>query len=1203
MRLSAIMTLIAGLFVLVLATSAPVAGAWLPIGAAQPAEPEITIRTDTPKLMELEVTLPGLLAEDRPTPDGFDTYLEIPGHGHTLPIGAPAVPEVRFIVEVPLGAEFAAEAVASGTRSFTLGTGDLRARLYPTQAPVSKNEERFDLTRFRRDDAAYASPGLAPESLVRLQEMGELRGHRLLLVEVSPVAYDPITGTLLCHERVDVRIGMAGADLPNTEAAIERNASPAFDDLLGRVTVNHDTFLGGPRDLPTLPAGLLIITTDSFVSALEPFVDWKTLKGYNTTVVTTGTTGTTKELIKAYIQNAYDTWELPPTWILLVGDTNTIPAWTGTGSPTETDLYYTTLVGTDYLPEIAIGRFPARTVTDVNTMVEKTVDMEKLVLTNGTAYTNRIAWLAASDLSGFAEETHEYCINAWFAPLGMQNILIYERLGDGTQDAIDALNLGITMNIYSGHGYESGWSSIPFTQANIRSLTNLDMYPFVCSHACLTGSFSDTECFTETWVITPNKGGLACWGASNYTYWDEDDILERRGWDDYFTDPNYDLGTFCHVSLLEVYTYYSGGGQSRYYFEAYNLMGDPSADIWITPPNAMTATHPEVVFIGQSELTVTVTAGGAPQPNALVCAYMEGQAYEVGYTNLSGQATLTLDPTPLVPGTMFVTATKHDRTPYLGSIQVMPASGPLVIYDSSTVDDDVAGESLGNGDGGADAGESIELVVRLENVGVDPANAVTATLSSSDPYVSITDNFESYGTIPAGGTAPCTDDYNFHIAGSCPSGHAIAFHLDINAADRPTWNADFNVLVEAPTLTITRVILDDSIGGDGDGRADPGETFDYRVFVMNSGAEDAVNASADLTPGSSQITINQGTAGAALIAPGAEVELTPAYNLTVSPSAPQPEIYTLWFGVTADWEYAVNLSRELPVGGFFDDMEDGEGNWTHYIGTTGFVDQWHRSSRRNHTTSGGFSWHQGDTGTGSYANLCDGCLVSQPITLGSTTHLRFWHFMDAEVSGSYQGYCYDGGLLEMSVNGGAWTRIAPDGGYPYRIRAGGTPGPFAAETPVYSGTSTAWAQATFTVTEQTGMAQFRFRFGSDGATTREGWYIDDVEVSGTGGGAEGIENWQSVALRPALMQNAPNPFRPSTLIAFELPAAQTVSVKVFDAQGRLVRTLADGSCDAGLHRLAWDGADARGTQQPSGVYYYRLQTQDGTWTRSMTLVQ
>jgi hypothetical protein len=1192
------------LSLLALALAATAQAEWLPVGSATPDEPEIAVLTDSPTLLELQVSIPGLLAEDRATPEGLDTYLTLPGHGHTLPIGAPAVPQVRFIVEIPQGAEPSAQAVAAGTRTFALGVGPLRERLYPVQESVSKNEPRFDLGRFRRDAAAYARPGLIPESLVRLQEMGELRGHRLLLVEVSPVAYEPATGGIWCHEQVDVRIELRGADVAATRALAERYASPAHDALLAQATVNHGSFLGGPRDLPTLPIGLLIITADSFVSALDPFVDWKTLKGYSPTVVTTGTTGTTKEQIKAYIQNAYDTWPIPPTWVLLVGDTHLIPNWTGTACSTETDLYYCTLAGTDYLPEIAIGRFPARTLTDVNTMVEKTVDMEQLILSNGTAHTNRVAWLAASDLSGFAEYTHEYCISTWFGPLGMQSIRIYERQGGTTQNAIDALNLGIALNIYSGHGADYSWSSIPFSQTNIRNLANQDMYPFVCSHACETGSYGLTECFGETWVITPNKGGVAFWGASNLSYWDEDDILQRRAWDHYFTDPTYDLGTFCHLGLLEVYSYYGGGGRSRYYFEFYNLLGDPSVDLWVTPPNAMTASHAEVVFIGQSELTVTVTSGGVPQADALVCAYMEGETYEVGYTDLAGQVTLTLDPTPLAPGTMFVTATKHDRTPYLGSVQVMPASGPLVIYDSSVVDDDAGGESLGNGDGGVDAGESIELVVRLENVGVDPAVGVVATLSSEDPYVAITDAVESYGTIPAGGTVACPDDYGFRVSGSCPSGHPIAFQLAITAQDRPSWDADFILLAEAPALSIARVVIDDAAGGNGDGRADPGETFDYRVFLTNTGAEDAVAVGAALTAGTGLIAVNQGTAGAALVAPGAEVELTPAYNLTVSPAAPEPEVYTLWFDVAASWEYSAVLSRELPIGGFFDDVEAGVGTWTHYSGTAGFVDQWHRSARRNHTAGGGWSWHQGDTGTGNYANRCDGCLVSQPIALGTTTHLRFWHFMDAEVSQAYQGYAYDGGLLEMSVDGGAWQPITPEGGYPYRVRTGGTPGPFPAETPIYSGASTSWSQATFTITGQTGTAQFRFRFGSDGATAREGWYVDDVEVSGVGGGSgQSAAEWQPVSLVPVLRQNAPNPFRPATLIAFELPAAQAVSLRIFDAQGRLVRTLADGERPAGLYRMGWNGADEDGTPQPAGVYFYRLETARGTWTRSMTLVQ
>jgi hypothetical protein len=294
----------------------------------------------------------------------------------------------------------------------------------------------------------------------------------------------------------------------------------------------------------------------------------------------------------------------------------------------------------------------------------------------------------------------------------------------------------------------------------------------------------------------------------------------------------------------------------------------------------------------------------------------------------------------------------------------------------------------------------------------------------------------------------------------------------------------------------------------------------------------------------------------------------------------------------------------LAIGGFSDDLEAGVGTWTHESGGAGYVDQWHRSSEKNHTSGGTWSWKQGDTGTGTYADLCHGCLMTEEIALGETTTLRFWHWMEAETSGSYPEHCYDGGLVDISVGGGPWTQIIPDGGYTHRIRTGGTPGPFPAETWVFSG-SFGWTEETFTLEGYGGQAaRFRFRFGSDGSVTREGWYVDDVAVTGTTPGTSG-GGWQPVAVQPAtlLMQNAPNPFAAATTIAFQLAGEQPVSVKIFDAAGRLVQTLADGIHAAGLHRLGWDGANAAGQRVPSGVYYCRLQTADGRHTKSMMLLR
>ena len=106
------------------------------------------------------------------------------------------------------------------------------------------------------------------------------------------------------------------------------------------------------------------------------------------------------------------------------------------------------------------------------------------------------------------------------------------------------------------------------------------MYPFVCSHACLTNQFTESECFGETWVRAPHKGGIAFWGATTYSYWDEDDILERSMFKAWWEDNLETIGGMTNMGLYYLYQYYSGGGMTKYYFEEYNVLGDSSVKIW-----------------------------------------------------------------------------------------------------------------------------------------------------------------------------------------------------------------------------------------------------------------------------------------------------------------------------------------------------------------------------------------------------------------------------------------------------------------------------------------------------------------------------------------------------------------------------------------------------------------------------------------------
>ncbi len=91
--------------------------------------------------------------------------------------------------------------------------------------------------------------------------------------------------------------------------------------------------------------------------------------------------------------------------------------------------------------------------------------------------------------------------------------------------------------------------------------------------------------------------------------------------------------------------------------------------------------------------------------------------------------------------------------------------------------------------------------------------------------------------------------------------------------------------------------------------------------------------------------------------------------------------------------------------------------------------------------------------------------------------------------------------------------------------------------------------------------------------------------------------------RFALHQNQPNPFTRSTGIAFDLPRGETVSLDVYDAAGRRMRTLASGWRPAGSHRVEWDQRDGHGALVRAGVYLYRLRgTASGVIERKLVVL-
>ena len=179
-----------------------------------------------------------------------------------------------------------------------------------------------------------------------------------------------------------------------------------------------------------------------------------------------------------------------------------------------------------------------------------------------------------------------------------------------------------------------------------------------------------------------------------------------------------------------------------------------------------------------------------------------------------------------------------------------------------------------------------------------------------------------------------------------------------------------------------------------------------------------------------------------------------------------------------------------------EDFEDSAPDWTHSAAGGQWVDQWHISTER--AQSGTHSYKCGSAGAGTYDMFNDARLLSPSIlNLANDARLQFSYQVEGELSGAFPDSAYDGGIVEISADGGAFTQLTPVGGYPQTFRferGGGLPalGPMPGQ-PCVSGNVAIWTQASVDLSAYAGQGvQLRFRFGSDSLNHYEGWYVDDV---------------------------------------------------------------------------------------------------------------
>lgn len=525
-----------------------------------------------------------------------------------------------------------------------------------------------------------------------------------------------------------------------------------------------------------------------------------------------------------------------------------------------------------------------------------------------------------------------------------------------------------------------------------------------------------------------------------------------------------------------------------------------------------------------------------------------------------------------------------------------PPDPPLAVAGLAVLSDD-------DGDGLAEGGEQVTLSISLHNTGGTWISGISGILTSSSPWLQLVEAQSTWDMLPPGSTGTCQSPYALVVDPSLPDDQVAELLLHVSSsAGELVLDAELMLAVQPPSLVLEGIDL--FMDGDGDGVAEAGEFIVLGLSLHNTGLLPVTQIQGLLSPASAWTEMEIDTADWLDLAPGESAVPVAETPFSCSIAAAAPPLFDERFNLALTTAQGpVSLEFTLPVGAretlLETDLEGETEGWWHGA-AAGWQDDWHLSTED--AASPSHSWKCGSTENGDYRTNLDARLLSPELLLRPWSRLSFQHRMDAETSVAHPDSAYDGGVVELSTDGGdIWTQVEPEGGYPHHFRhltAAGEPTthPFPAGTPCFSG-SADWSEANFDLGAWAGSTvRLRFRFGSDSGSNREGWYLDDLRVVGWAEdtGLTPAPRPISLDLRPVW----PNPFNPATTIAWTMPLAGQARLELFDVRGRLVRVLVDGFTGPGRHelRLEADGL-------ASGAYLLRLSAAGDSRVRKLLLLR
>ncbi len=432
--------------------------------------------------------------------------------------------------------------------------------------------------------------------------------------------------------------------------------------------------------------------------------------------------------------------------------------------------------------------------------------------------------------------------------------------------------------------------------------------------------------------------------------------------------------------------------------------------------------------------------------------YQHGQYATVGIEDHSGLIGLEYTFNNSYP-----TAAKH-----LQNEMALLITGPSIAFEEPFIV--LGGITIidANSNGQLDYAEDADLDILLNNLGENSATGISTVISSSDPYITITQDTSNYNNIAGGSSGTNLTDFSVTVDENCPDSHIAAFVINVTSNEN-TWELYFTQELNAPIIEFSSVLVNDGQNN----ILDPGETVDLLVSYENIGGADAYNVASEILTTDIFVTINSATYDFGDFSSGSIC--TAIYNVTCDGSAPVGHGAEIDWTINGDYGYSA-------VGEFVLAISQVPVLITENFNTF-LPDGWSRTS-----TSGQINWAQGSGnsagGTAAEAQfswspstIAVQRLITMPInTMGSSSlDLEFKHMVD-NWGGGYSL------RVETTSNGSNWNTV-------WEINPNGNVGPELLQMDV--------------TTPDVGSSTFQLAFVFDGDSWDINyWYVDDVIIEG-----------------------------------------------------------------------------------------------------------